>query len=164
MISRIKNFFINGFKAVKISNKQDIKNIYQGNVALVYTFWILPLVLVLPVDLCLRVLDYFVDDDTTGFIQNTIMIVGICLFILYIIVNVFCSIAAWRSSNQYKGRKLWPRLVKFLVIFGCMIIVMLFLFYFALWISSATKRELLASQTADTWSVSANEEINLTSS
>ena len=138
MANRVVNFFINGFNAVKIRNKQDLKNIYRGNVPLVYTFWIFPLYL-LPVNIAMKYFEFKYEGVPYEQLTAQTVFLILSLLTIYTAFTIFSCIASWRSAKKYSGRRLWKWLAKFTVILIAVVVVGSFLMNFAIVLSDQTK-------------------------
>lgn len=154
MTSRVANFFINGFGSLKIRSTQDVKNLYQGNIRLVYAYWILGGIVLGIFDLALRGVEHYMEISTNENTINALLIIGAILLFIFIPLFIFSCIVTWRSANKYEGRKLWRRLAKFSIAFSIFIYAFGFVANYTSGVIEETKKQMIA-QANNNWSAPA---------
>lgn len=142
MANKVINFFVNGFSAIKIRNKQDLKNIYRGDVPLVYMFWMFSLY-ILPVELISKYIDYRYANTPYEQVSAQIVTLSLILLATQIAFMIFNSIATWRSANKYTGRRLWRWLTKISITLVMMIGIVSIFIGFAAGVSEYTNNQML---------------------
>ncbi|MBP9721712.1 MAG: hypothetical protein KBD64_00980 [Gammaproteobacteria bacterium] len=123
MANKICNFFRNGFSAVKIKNFDDLKNMYYGNVPLVYVFWIFGFVILGLFSLAHGMLSYGIVNTSNQVLSNILLVSDYLLLCIYIPLSVLNFIAAWRSASKYNGRAVWRILTKIFLGVSCVVYV-----------------------------------------
>lgn len=91
---------------------QTIKNLWEGNVPLVRTFWVWGFAFKVALNAILLIVGAWSVDNPVY--ANAFL--GVWLF--SVVYFVFISVAIWRSSNRYEGNKVWAVLAKCAVVLG----------------------------------------------
>lgn len=127
MSNKVTSFFKNGFSAVKITNIDDLKNMYYGDVPLVYVFWIFGGLILGGFDVIHRILSYGIDSVSNQNFSDVLLLLDYLLLSVYIPLAILNPIAVWRSANKYKGRKIWPRMTKLFIGLSCVLLFLVLL-------------------------------------
>ncbi len=146
MINKSINFFKNGFEAIKIRNFNDLKNMYYGNVPLVYIFWIFGFFVLLPMELLHRGLSYGIQIFENLYITNLLLIIDYAILLIYIPLEILNIIAIWRSANKYTGRKIWRKITKTMIVISCIFYIIGMAVFFMQGFLDETQRILNAQQ------------------